>query len=273
MILSIIIVNYNTKDCLVRCLESLKKGCKPKAREIIVVDNGSRNGSVEEIKKEKLKRKNENLKLKIILNRKNLGFAKANNQGIRKARGKYILLLNSDTIVEEGQLEKLLEFAERHPEAGVIGPKLILPSGETQASCRNLPTIKRAILEYWLGKKGSYDFFIPGTKKAVEVESVTGAAMLVPQKVLEKTGLLDERYFMYFEDLDFCQRVKRSGFKIYYFPDVEIFHHHGASGEKLGGKPKQWLFKSSEIYHGAARHFLINAIIWSGQKWGKLIGK
>lgn len=261
MTLSIIIVSYNTKELLKKCLRSLEK---VKA-EIIVVDNNSEDGSSDLIKKDFPE-------VKVISNKENFGFAKANNQALRQAQGEFILLLNSDTVVKPKALEELVEFAKQHPEAGVIGARLLNPDGSVQPSVFHLPTIKGAVLEYWLKQKGTFEKYFPVDNDPREVEAVVGAAMLIPKTVIEKVGLLDERYFMYFEDLDYCRRVKHTGFKVYYLPQAEIIHQHGASGKTIGNQTNRWLIESSKIYHGNFRYSMITFIIWSGQKLKKICG-
>lgn len=265
MDLSVIIVNFQTKDLLQKCLESLEKS-KYRDFEIIAVDNGSTDGSVEAIE---ARYKD----IKILRNEENLGFAKAVNQGIKQATGEYIFLLNPDSEVKPGSLEELVKFAKKRPETGVVGAKLLNPDGSIQPSVYHFPTIWRAIAEYWLGKKGAYEKYAVTASDAVEVEAVTGAAMLIPKKTIEKIGFLDERYFMYFEDLDFCRRVQRAGFKVYYLPQAEIIHHHGKSAALMGFQAYNWLCQSSKIYNGFIKYFLLSFIIWSAQKWQRILGK
>ena len=270
MDLSIIIVSFNTKELLKECLNSIlragEQGSKKVKIEVIVIDNASGDSSAKMVEKDFPK-------IILIKNKDNLGFAQANNQGIKKTRGKYLLLLNSDTRVKPGPLEKLIQFAQKHPEAGIVGAKLVDPDGSVQPSVYHFPTLWRAIREYWLGQKGVYEKYSPQGKKTVEVEAVTGAAMLIPRKTIEKVGLLDERYFMYFEDLDYCQRVKQAGLKVYYLPEAEIIHHHGQSAAKVGRQAYQYLSRSSKIYNGLIKYYLLFLILWIGQKWQKLLGK
>lgn len=261
MNLSIVIVSYNTKELLRRCLESVIQDT-----EIIVVDNGSSDRSSEMVKKEFPE-------VELIKNKNNFGFAKANNQGIKIARGKYVLLLNSDTEVKPGTLERLMEFVGKHPKMGVVGLRLLNSDESIQQSVYHFPTILGAIREFWLGQKGVYEEYVPEGNQPVEVEAVVGAAMLIPKKVFDKVGLLDERYFMYFEDLDFCRRLKRAGLKVFYLPTAKIIHHHGASGREIPRETRKWLTESSKIYHGVVKHYLINFIIWSGQKWQRFLEK
>jgi GT2 family glycosyltransferase len=262
MDLSIIIVSFNTKDLLKRCLESL-----PLSSEIIIVDNGSIDGAVEMLKKIK------EPKIKIIENKENLGFAKAVNQGLKKAKGEYLLLLNSDVFAKKEAFNKLVAFAKDQPQAGVIGGRLLNPDGSPQGSCFYLPTVLRIMREFWFNGHSTLNKYIPLSDKPVEVEAVIGAVFLIPRKVLNKVGFLDERYFMYFEDLDYCRRVREAGFKVYYLPEAEFIHEHGASGKNIPGQTHRWLVESSKVYHGTAKYFLITAIIWLGQKWQKIFIK
>ena len=270
MSLSIIIVNWNTAKLLRDCLDSLK--LDPPIRrmkleiEVIVVDNGSTDGSIDEMQSFKASEK-QNINLKIIKNKGNLGFSKAVNQGIKESTGEVVLLLNSDTIVKKGALKELLDFEEKVGSV-VVGARMLNPDGTVQGSCFYFPTVKRAILEYWLKKKNYFSKYAPAGLDSVEVEAVSGGAMLISRVLIDKIGMLDERYFMYFEDLDFCRRVRKAGYKIYYLPTAEIIHEHGASGKTLVDPADQWkrLIPSSEIYHGWLKHYLISFILWSGQK-------
>jgi GT2 family glycosyltransferase len=267
MDLSIVIVNYNTKKLIVQCIESIIKTKGNLEFEIIVVDNASSDGSFQEL--ENLQKKLSNLRL--IENKRNLGFAKANNIGIKTSKGKYILLLNSDTKVKRGSLQKLVGFAKKTQDAGVVAPRLYNPNNSIQASCFNFPDIQKAIAQYWLGKKGLLDKFYPKSEKPVCVDAVVGAAFLITPHARKRVGLLDERYFMYFEDIDYCRKVWRAGLKVYYLPQAGVIHHHGQSGKKIGETQRMRLVKSSISYHGVFRHTVINLIIRLGQKWQRLL--
>lgn len=266
MELSIIIVNWNTKKLVLRCIESILASKIGFGYEIVVVDNGSVDGSVEGLRK----KQRETSKIKIIENRENLGFAKANNQGVRKARGKNLLLLNSDTEARSGAIERMVEFAKNEKTAGVVGARLVNKDGSVQPSCFKLPTLGRVIRQYWLGKRGLLDKYAPGGGGggAVEVEAVVGASFLITERARKKAGLLDERYFMYYEDLDYCRRIRQAGLKVFYLAGAELIHAHGASGRGLGKTTEQWrrLIPSSKIYHGRITHYLIWFVMWSGIK-------
>lgn len=269
--LSVIIVNFNTKDLVIDCYESIKNEGSKINCEIIVVDNGSADGSVEAFKK--LEKENKNFHL--ISNSGNLGYAKANNQGVKISRGKYLLLLNSDTLVKKNSLGNLVEFAQKHPDAGVVGSKLFNADGSLQSSCFHFPTIKNAILEYWFNKKGLLEKFAPRGNLPTEVDAVVGAVFLITPVARKKVGLLDERYWAYFEDIDYCRQTWKQGLKVYYLPTSEIIHYHGVSFKKATPDDEtRWkrLIPSSKIYHGVFKHYLLNTIIWVGQKWQKLFG-
>lgn len=264
--LSIIVVNFNTKKVTASCVRSIKKSKLRHRHEILVVDNGSTDGSSKVLKKLE---KNKDIN-KLIMNKNNRGFAKANNQALKISKGKYKLLLNSDTVVKKGAIEKMLDFAEKKGDVGVVGPKLILKDGFVQKSVFNFPTIANAIKEYWLGKLNTYSSYVPKADKPVVVDAIVGAVFLITPKAFKKVGMLNEKYFMYFEDMDYCREVSRKGLKTYYLPNVKIRHLHGASGKKMRrDEVYQMLNLSSKNYHGKLRHFIIQFILWSGQKMSR----
>ncbi len=263
--LSIIIVSFNTRKLTLECVKSIYANSPSFSFEVIVVDNCSTDGS-EKIGS-KLKptwKKN----FKLIVNTSNLGFAKANNQGIAKAAGKYILLLNSDTKIKGNTLESLVSFAKAHKDCGIVGPRLLNPDGSLQASVFNLPTLTRAIGQYWLGNAGVLDKYAPKGDTPVVVEALVMAGFLITPGALQRVGKLDERYFMYFEDIEYCRQVKEVGLLVYYLPSAEIIHYHGESG-KRNGNQKQYerLVASSKIYHGFLGYYVYSFILWSGQKF------
>jgi len=269
MDISIVIVNYKTKELVVDCVKSIFSEGSDLSLEVIIVDNNSDDGSIEEFKK--LQKKN--AKIKLIANDNNAGYAKANNQGIKIAKGNYILLLNSDTLVKKGSLGIMVAFAEKTADAGVVGVRLLNADGSLQPSCFHFPTVKNAILEYFFGQKGLFDKYAPKGNKPVVVDAVVGASFLITPEAINQVGLLDERYWAYFEDIDYCRQVGKKGLKVYYLPKVEIIHYHGASFKKATpDETTRWkrLIPSSKIYHGLVGHYLINSIIWLGQKWRKI---
>jgi GT2 family glycosyltransferase len=268
--ISIIIVNFNTARMVVELIRSIVRDESRLELEFIVVDNGSGEEDVHILNTFLSAFDN----AVFIKNNDNLGFAKASNQGIRKANGKYVLLLNSDmVIIHKRVLRKLFDFTQTKEDAGVVAPKLIEKDKRTiQPSCFRFPTIKAAVDEFWCRKEKKFEKYVPGGPMPVAVDAVVGAAFLITPKALKSVGLLDERYFMYYEDLDYCRRVWQKGLKVYYMPGIKIVHYHGASGEKLADSENQWrrLIPSSKIYHGRLKHHLLTGVIWAGQKKQKL---
>jgi len=224
--LSVIILNYNTKDLLRGCLQSV---CQ-QADEVIVVDNASADGSVEMVEKFKV--------VKLIVNKRNLGFAAGNNLGIKQAGGKYILLLNSDTVVKPGAFKKAVAFMNQHSQVGALTPKTLLTSGKLDPDChRGFPTPWASIC-YFLGLEklfphsrlfGQYHKFYLDLGEIHEIDAGSGAFLLTRRKVIEKIGALDEKYFFYGEDLDFYYRVKQAGWQVMFYPQVLLTHYKGAS--------------------------------------------
>lgn len=231
---SIIIVNYNTKSLLEACLNSLIASRKPSSQwEILVIDNASSDGSAEMVK-----RQFGNHVTRIDL-RKNLGYAAGNNVGIGRAKGRYILLLNSDTEVGEGVIGAMVDFMDAHPEAGGATCRVELPNGELDPAChRGFPT-PWAAFTYFAGLErlfprsrllGQYHLGFLNTNMIHEIDSPVGAFFMVRGEVIGEVGLLDEAYFMYGEDLDWAYRIKRAGWKIFFLPDVSILHRKKQSG-------------------------------------------
>ncbi|MBI5401948.1 MAG: glycosyltransferase [Ignavibacteriae bacterium] len=235
--ISIVIVNYNVKDHLDACLASIYKSNNNKyGIEIFIVDNNSIDGSSSFLKG---KYPNANY----IENEKNLGFSKANNIALKRVSGKYVLILNPDTILEEGTFEKLISFCENNKEVGAISSKLIMANGKLDLACkRSFPSLGVALpritgLSKLFPKSrlfGKYNLTYLDENETHEVDAVCGAFMFIPKYVLDKAGLFDEDYFMYGEDLDLCFRIKKNGYKIYYYPEVKTVHLKGESTKKSG---------------------------------------
>lgn len=255
MELSIVIVNFNTAKITNNCLDSLKKYPYRERFEVILIDNNSNDDSDKLLKNFK----SDNFDYKYIKNTDNLGFSKANNIGLKSSLGKYKLLLNSDTKVTKDALNILVDTAKQNINAGLIGARLFNSDGSVQESVFNLPTFVRTIRHYWFGHKILEKYY---PKNFSKVESVVFAAVLITPIAIEKVGLLNEKYFMYFEDLDYCRRVRRNGLDILYEPKSEIYHLHGASGVS------DWrrLIPSAKIYHGKISYYLIYLVTWMAQK-------
>ena len=261
--ISIIIVTWNTAKITEKCIKTINRYLP--GQEIIVVDNNSQDNTVKIISKYK--------KIKIIKNKSNLGFAKANNIGFREVspKSQYVLFMNSDIELIDKSLLKMINYLDKNKNIGIIGPKFLNPDKSSQASVFPPQTISNAFKEFWLGQK-TYSKYLPTNKKAVKVNAISGGCLAVNKEFFEKIGLWNEKYFFYFEDMDLCRQVKKYNKNVYFYPEAKIIHRHGASGKKLVSADQQWrrLIPSSKIFHGTFKHYLLNLIIWSGQKWQKL---
>jgi len=234
MKLTVVIVNYNVKHFIRQCLYSVREALELISGEVIVVDNNSVDGSCQMIREEFPE-------VALIENKKNTGFSVANNQAIRMAQGEYILLLNPDTVVQRDTLFKCAEFMDQHPEAGALGVKMIDGKGNfLPESKRSLPTpliafFKMFGLSRLFPRSGFFNRYNCGhlsENEIHEIEILAGAFMFMRKTALDKTGLLDETFFMYGEDIDLSYRLIQSGYKNYYFPETPIIHYKGESTKK-----------------------------------------
>ena len=247
--LSIIIVSWNVKADIFRCLDSIKENRPREEFEIIVVDNASTDGSVDTIK-------SDFPDVKIIANNENVGFSAANNQAIRIAKGQYIFLLNPDTIIYPKSLDTLIIFLNEHPDVGACGPKFLGSDGQAHFSVGYIPTF-RALL-YGRTFLRSLGIFRRSQKKltarnfnfekTTDVDQLSGAALMIRSSVLEEIGLMDESFFMYYEDVDLCLRIRKAGFRIVYVPDSVIMHIGGRSSDQISSRRKIMLYRSLFIY-------------------------
>ena len=229
--ISIIIVNYNVREFLHHALTSVRKALKGIRGEIIVVDNASDDGSVEMIR-------TWFPDVQLIVNKSNLGFATANNIALRRARGEVLLLLNPDTVVQEDSMKVMLRFFDENPDAGIAGCKILNPDGSLQLPCRrSFPTAWVAFTKVsglsWMfpGSKlfGKYNLTYLSPEETYEVDAVSGSFMMIPREAYKEVGGLDEAFFMYGEDLDWCYRVQKAGWKNYYVHSTKIIHYKGES--------------------------------------------
>jgi len=262
MKLSIIIVTWNTAKITQKCVQTINKFLDNP--EIIVVDNGSEDNTIELLSKEK--------NVKIIKNDSNLGFSKANNIGLKQASNEKIIFMNSDIELIDNSLNKLLEYFKDKKNIGIIGPKFLNPDLSTQASVFPKQNAFNAFKEFWLNKKNSYSKYIPKTQNPIKVWAISGGCFLTRKSFFESIGSWNEKYYFYFEDMDLCRKINKIGKDVIWYPQSQIIHRHGASGTKLVDSDKQWrrLIPGSIKYYGYINHYLINLIIWSGQKWQKI---
>jgi GT2 family glycosyltransferase len=230
---SIILVNWNTKCLLRDCLASIYERAGDVDYEVIVVDNASTDGSVEMVK-------NDFQRVILIENAENRGFAKANNQGMAVAKGRYVLLLNSDTVVLDEAIANTVRFADAHPQAGAIGCRVLNPDDTVQPTCFMFPSILNMLLSstylYKLFPKsrffGREQMTWWDRSDVREVDAVTGCFMLVRRKAIEQVGMMDERFFMYGEETDWCYRFKKNGWKVMFAPVGQIIHFGGQSASQ-----------------------------------------
>lgn len=265
MDLSIIIVNYNVKEFLQNLLHSISKATTNISSEVIIVDNASDDGSIE-LLQEKFPL------VKLIINKENLGFSKANNVGLKLAKGKFILLLNPDTIVQEDTFEKMINFFNENSEVGLAGCKILNPDGTLQLACR------RSFPGPWTSfcKASGLSTLFPNSRlfarynltyldenKSYEVDAISGSFMMIRSEVYEKIGGLDEIFFMYGEDLDWCYRVQKSGYKVYYYHSTQIIHYKGESTKRSSFDETKVFYEAMHLFvqKHLASSFLVEIIL------------
>ncbi|CAG0974339.1 N-acetylglucosaminyl-diphospho-decaprenol L-rhamnosyltransferase [Anaerolineae bacterium] len=263
MDVSFIIVSWNVRDLLRSCLRSVISiqysvfsVQSPLNTETIVVDNNSSDGTVEMLRAEFPD-------VRVIVNSENVGFTRGNNQALALAQGRYLFLLNPDTELRAGALQTLTDFAEAHPRVGIIGPQLYYGDGSPQSSRRRFPTLATAffestILQQWFPcNRVLTRYYMNDTNDDATqpVDWVNGAAMFVRRAVYDQIGGLDERFFMYSEELDWCYRAQQAGWEIFYLPTAQITHYEGKSSEQVVAQ-RDIYFHSSKVrffrkYRGA----------------------
>lgn len=265
MDLSVIIVNWKVKDLLRQCLASVYRQ-QGVSFEVFVVDNDSRDGSVEMVVKEFPE-------ATVIANNRNLGFAAANNQAIQQSQGEFVLLLNPDTDCSDGAFAKMVAWMRQNPKAAIMGPRVLNPDGTVQHSVRNLPTLWSQVLiilklhHVFPKLQVLRDYFAADfdyTKEA-RVEQVIGAVFLIRRSLLEAIGTLDERYFIWFEEADFCKRAIDADYEVWYAPVADVTHRGGESFGKVFGPVKQRYFDTSlrtyfQIHEGLGGYLLLTVL-------------
>jgi GT2 family glycosyltransferase len=291
--LTVVVVSWNVRDLLRRCLHSLlgrgdEEGDAPRP-EVIVVDNASSDGSPQMVR-------DEFPQVQLIANEENRGFTAANNQGLAlatqrhegAAAGRYLLLLNPDAEVVDDALETMVGYMEAHPQVGALGPQLYYPDGRQQSSRRRFPTLVTALVEstvvqeWWPENRFLDRYYMADTDDDADqpVDWLVGACLLVRREVYEQVGGLDEGFFMYSEELDWCRRIKEAGWEIVYLPTAAVIHHEGKSSEQV--VPARHIhFQSSKVRYlqkhhgplqaGIVRWFLLATYVYQmgreGIKW------
>lgn len=267
---SISIVNYNAKDFLDNCIRSILGTVKKHSYEVIVVDNASSDGSHQIAAKYP--------GIKYVQNASNLGFIKANNIGIKRSKGRYVLSLNNDTVIKDNAIDDLVDFMDKNPDAGAVGPKLLNSDGSIQLQARRgFPTPLNSFF-YFSGLSrlfpksrfmGGYLLSYLDDRSTVEVDSLCGAAMAVRREVIDRVGHMDESYFMYGDDIDWCYRVKQAGWKVFYLPEAEVIHFGGRGGSRRKSFRNIFEFHRAMAvfyrkHYSKDRLFALNGLVYVG---------
>lgn len=242
---SVVVVNWNTREMLKNCLQSVISETQLVSKEVIVIDNGSTDGSRELCR-------DQFPKVMLIENSTNIGFARAVNQGFERAKGEYILMLNSDTIILNKAIEKSIAFADSRPDVGLIGCRLLNPNRTFQDSCFRFPNLLGLFLSgIYMSQLFKNSYLLNWDRYGYrcwttvqEVDCVMGSYMLIRVSVLKDIGLLDTDYFMYGEETDYCFRVKKAGWKVMYYPGAEIVHVRGGTSRDWAGQA--WAYQACQ---------------------------
>ena len=270
--LSIVIVSWNVRDLLRRCLHSIVTGARPNPDEgvfqidgleveILVVDNASTDGSAEMVC-------DHFPQVCLVANDENRGFTTANNQGLTVSQGRYVLLLNPDTEIVDDALATMTGYMQANSEAGALGPRLLNTDGSPQSSRRRFPTFSTALVEstvvqeWWDDNRILRRYYMADTADDVvqRVDWVSGACLLVRRQAYEQVGGLDEGFFMYSEELDWCRRIKSAGWEIVYLPTATVLHHEGKSSEQVV-PARHIYFQNSKVRYFRKHHGALQAEI------------
>jgi len=275
--LSIVILSWNVCDLLRQCLKSvardrpLSADHPPLATEIIVVDNASSDGSVEMVRAEFPG-------VRLIANQANRGYTGGNNDGIAAATGRYVMILNPDTRVLDDALVAMVAYADAHPDVGVVGPQLLNPDGSVQSSRRRFPTLMTGLFEStWLQSLAPRDvlrrYYVRDQPDAAiqEVDWLFGACFLVRREVIQQVGTLDEDFFMYSEEMDWCRRIRQAGWKVVYLPEAQVIHYGGKSSDQVAAQ-RHIYFQTSKVryfrkHHGAWTAGMLRVALLAMYAW------
>lgn len=251
MRLTVIIVNWNAEEFLGRCLGTVFASVFNGDYEVIVVDNHSTDNSVQFLR--------ENYpRVRVIANRENVGFARANNQAIQESRGEYLLLLNPDTEIETDTLQVMVDFMDERPDCGMAGCRVLNPDGTLQLACRRtIPNLSDAIFKLTgvsrlfprSARFSRYNLTYLPADRVSPVDAVSGSFLMARKETVNKIGLLDARFFMYGEDLDWCRRSRQSGYLNYYVPGTSILHYHGQSSKKRPFRTAYYFYQAMYLFY------------------------
>jgi len=260
--LSVIIITYKEREMLRKCLQSVFASVTDYTFEVIVTDSNSEDGSVEMVQRD--------FPLaKVLDNRVNLGFSKGNNVAIKQAQGRYVLLLNADTTVLPYTLDLSLKYMDEHSDVGAMGCKVLLPNGQLDKACRRrFPNPMNSFFRlFGLKKFSNYNIDVP-VDQEMEVDAIMGAYFFTRRSVIDQVGMLDEEFFMYGEDLDWCWRIKEAGHKIVYYPTAQITHYKYGASKNIPFKAIRWAHTAMKIFY--RKHYapdynaLFNFFVYAG---------
>ena len=267
MDLSVVIVNYQTFELTKNTINSIFEYDYPFELEVVVVDNASSDDSLSRLQDYFGDR------VRFIASAENNGFAAGNNQALRVVEARYVLLLNSDTIVWENTLESIYDYMEDHKDVGACGCRVLLENGELDKACkRSFPNVKNSFFRLFHIPTNSaddnYNLDNLPDDEIYEIDCLTGAFMFMRKEALDTAGLLDETFFMYGEDIDLCFRIKNSGWKIIYYGESKITHLKGASSKKQKSKLIYEFYRAMYIYykkhHAEESSFIVNIVVYIG---------
>lgn len=250
---SIVIVTWNSEDYIANCLHSLQENTANLSLEVGLVDNNSADQTVDIVRREFPD-------VHLIANPDNFGFARATNQGLKVARGRYLLLLNPDTIVQNGALSEMAGFMDENPRVGSLGPQLLNPDRTVQPSCREFLSYEVLIWEFTLLSRlfprhprfGRWRMGYFDHTRAREVDQPMGACLMVRREALEEVGLLDEDFFIFMNDQDLCYRLRKAGWVNYFYPEPKVIHRKGASSQRV--KASLMSSQHTSIYSYLKKH-------------------
>lgn len=268
--LSIIIISYNVEKLLKDCIESIYRETKDRAFDIWIVDNNSRDNSIQMIK-------SNFPEINLIENKQNVGFTKANNVAISRSKSDYILLLSPDTLILQNAIEKMVSFMNQNPKVGISGCRILNEDRTLQLACRrSIPTPKVAFFRLTGLSKlfpnskimAKYNLTYLDPNEPHEVDAVSGAFLVIRREVIDDIGMLDENFWIYGEDLDWCLRAKKAGWKVMYYPHAEIIHYKGVGCKTNNRKTTFEFYRAMYLFH--KKHFaenyfpITNFIIYTG---------
>jgi GT2 family glycosyltransferase len=260
--LSIIIVNWNTKQLLLDCIASIYGTVKRSSFEIIVVDNASSDDSVKSVSRAYPD-------VRTIVNTKNLGFSKANNLALKQMQGRYAVILNSDTILKDSVFDDMMLFMENNPDVGICGPQLLNSDDSVQRSIGDFPVLltefmSKRLVRLLFPKTYNRAFHTRKTvfQKKSKVDVILGACMMVRKRAIESTGVMDEEYFFFYEETDWCYRMHNNGWRIYYLPEVKIYHLGGQSRKEINLRARAESWRSRYLFYKKNLH--LSSWSWYG---------